>query len=225
MNPANWPFSLLATIALGAVSSCHARSSLRDGDIAELPFTEASAARGSTADGGGVDADANGRNALLAEVNADRASAPDSGKGNADANGPSPLRDCFPDCVKSLRAECERPPVNGGNCEMTNGPDGVTFCYSNGVHEIRHDVNGGALVVITQPDGQTVCYQIRIDYSTGVQHFQTGSGQEVAQVERLDGGLSSVTCSGRTTQTIDNNDPTCATLDSTDCDVVVTSCH
>ena len=196
MNIANWQFSSLAAIALSAVPACHASNSVWDGGAADLPFAEASA---------------------------DRTATPDSREDDADANGPNPLHDCFPDCVKALRAECERPPVNAGYCELANTPDGVTFCYSNGVREIPQDVDGGELVVITQPDGKTACYQISIDYSTGVQHFQTGSGQEVAQVASLGGGLFSVTCNG-TTQTIDNNDPTCATLTSADCNVVVTAC-
>ena len=64
------------------------------------------------------------------------------------------------------------------------------------------------------PDGQTACYQVFVD-SASVQHFQTLAGQDVAQGMGTTSGYS-VTCDG-TTQTVDFNDPSCATLNSADC--------
>ena len=186
----------VAVIALGTVSACDSNRAPHDGGGADLTFVESTA---------------------------DRGSIPDGTDGVAEVSTPVAVHDCFPECVKALRADCERPPINGGYCEMVHSSGGFTYCYSNGVREVRTEANGGALVVITEPDGQTACYQISIDYSTGVEHFQTNLGQEVAQVAPADGGLYAVTCNG-TAQVVDPSDSACATLDSTDCNVVVTAC-
>jgi hypothetical protein len=87
-------------------------------------------------------------------------------------------------------------------------------CYSNGVREITTAVDGGSLVVYTMPDGQTACYQVFVDQAQ-VQHFQTTSGQEIAEGMSADGGYG-VTCNGMT-QVVDFNDPSCATLNAANC--------
>jgi hypothetical protein len=119
-----------------------------------------------------------------------------SGQGGRDAG-----TDCFPPCIAALRASCGRPLVDAGSCGSltTAGVPEVTYCYSNGVNEIQSPVDGGlGLVVITEPDGKTPCYQVFVD-STGLEHYQTNAGQEVAQLMVNSDGSYSVTCGGTIT--------------------------
>jgi hypothetical protein len=167
---------------------------------------------GRPGDGGAVDAPAGGTGG--------GGSGGGSGPGGAGAvggagalggAGGAPVRDCLPSCVSNLRRNCERPAVGAGSC--VTGTSGER-CYSNGVREITTPANGGTLVVYTMPDGQTPCYQVLVD-SAGVQHFQTVAGEDVAQGMGPTSGYA-VTCDG-TTQTVDFNAPSCATLNSADC--------
>jgi hypothetical protein len=120
------------------------------------------------------------------------------------------VRDCLPSCVVNLRRSCERPAVDAGTCIRGAGVN----CYSNGVREITSGVDGGQLYVYTLPDGQTPCYQVFVD-SASVQHFQTTSGQDVAQGISVDGGYA-VACDGMTVP-VNFNDPSCATLNVASC--------
>ena len=145
-----------------------------------------------------------------------------SATANAGANGQggrdAGTNDCFPPCIAALRVSCGRPLVDAGSCGSitTAGVPDVTYCYSNGVHEIQSPVDGGlGLVVITEPDGKTPCYQVFVD-STGIQHYRTNAGQEVAQLLSNSDGTYSVTCGGTTT-VVDDKDSRCRMLDSSDC--------
>jgi hypothetical protein len=109
--------------------------------------------------------------------------------------------------------------VDGGPCfaegVATAAGAGQILCYANGVQEIHSTVDGGALVTITTPDGHTVCYQVVVD-ATGLQHYETPSGQEFATLTPASGGLFNVTCDG-TTFSVDINDPACATQNGSAC--------
>lgn len=134
------------------------------------------------------------------------------------------LPDCFPDCIKALRTNCERPRIGEGSCEFGSVGGFAAYCYSNGVREIVEDnIDGGVLYVVTERDSLNPCYQVLVDSSTGIQHYQTPEGNEVAQVSSLGGGRYGVTCDG-TTQTVDTTDPSCATVSSANCSSTVAVC-
>jgi hypothetical protein len=139
--------------------------------------------------------------------------------GGAGTDGPTiGVRDCFPECVAALRRTCERPVFGAGTCSQGTNGTATVYCYSSGVREIRTRIDGGITynIEFTQPDGQTVCYQVIATGAT--ESFQTASGQEVAQAVNMGGGLWGVTCAGSTTAvTVDINDPSCRTLNSSDC--------
>ena len=120
------------------------------------------------------------------------------------------MRDCLPACIANLRSGCERPLVDAGSCTSQADAAGV-YCYSNGVRETQGPVDGGAgTATFTKPDGHTICYQIFLDLK-GVEHFETPSGQDVAQLTlNTAAGTAIVTCDGMT-ETV--NLDTCAMLD------------
>jgi hypothetical protein len=134
-----------------------------------------------------------------------------------DTGSTPPGRDCFPDCVASLRRSCQRPATDMGSCVHAGTETDGVICYSNGVREVRMQIaDGGVAVEFTQPDGQTVCYRVVV--SGAVLSFRTPAGQEVARVTDLGGNLYDVTCNstGMTTM-VDNSPPSCRTLNRGDC--------
>jgi hypothetical protein len=162
-------------------------------------------------DGGAIDSSSADR---AVDADAPAADTSPGTDGGADS-GPPVGRDCFPECAAAVRRSCQRPLFGAGSCTQgMNGPDTV-YCYSNGVREIRQPVvDGGTTADFTQPDGQTPCYQVVV--SGADQSIRSASGQEVARVTFLGGGLFDVTCGGATV-TVDINDPACRTLNSADC--------
>ena len=137
-----------------------------------------------------------------------------SGAGGA-GGGAVVMHDCLPACIANLRASCERPVVDAGSCVYQ--ADAAVYCYSNGVHETQRPVDGGeGIVTFTKADGHTVCYVVVLDLQ-GIEHYETPSGQDVAQVTyNAAAGTSTVTCDGMT-QTVNSNDPSCAMLQENSC--------
>jgi len=128
-----------------------------------------------------------------------------------DATRPD-VRDCLPTCVVQLRASCERPARDAGaSCSAGSGG----YCYSNGVHEMHTAIDGGTLYTFTEPDGVTACYLVVSERATGIQRFETATGQQVAELVYADGGYT-VTCNGETTA-VNPSDPSCASLSFADC--------
>jgi hypothetical protein len=100
--------------------------------------------------------------------------------------------------------------VDAGSCTAQADANGV-YCYSNGVREVQGPVDGGSgIATLTKTDGHTLCYQVFVDLK-GVEHFETPSGQDVAQLTlNAAAGTGTVTCDGMT-QTV--NLATCMMLD------------
>jgi len=138
------------------------------------------------------------------------------GLGAGGAGGGNPVTgDCLPACIANLRAGCERPVVDAGSCTSQADAGGV-YCYSNGVRETQGPADGGlGIATFTKPDGHTLCYQVFVDLQ-GVEHFQSPTGQDVAQLtSNTAAGTVTVTCDGMT-QTVSLD--TCMMLD-------VGACH
>ena len=197
------------SLAAGLIG-CGGGSGSGTGTGGSSPSGQGGSGTGGSGVGGHGVADAGGSG-----TGAGGSSAGGSGAGGA-GGGTVALHDCLPACIANLRASCERPLVDAGTC-FHQADAGSAYCYSNGVHEIQRPVDGGeGIVTFTKTDGQTVCYLVLLD-SQGVEHYETPSGQDVAQVTyNSAAGTSTVTCDGMT-QTVSSNDPSCAMLQENSC--------